>query len=274
MAAPPMLLNIGGSDDEGDGLPQLQPSASDRSLQESFMLSQSGTFKTEDFKLNKTGLVMQDISAEGGGSPDRGAGSGGSPSGANGLEVKDISELETLGELGRGASGVVYKARHTPSGTIVAVKQVPILEKPKRDQIVSELRIMRQHQCPWLVPLFNAFYDDAKVYTVLELMDGGSVEDLVAKHAPDGGLKDERELGKLALQMLNGLNYLHRNCHQIHRDLKVRQLLGCSKSPLCLCLPCLPRSSSISCALLWSRRRRGNSRMPVHAPPKCLSLRM
>ena len=30
--------------------------------------------------------------------------------------------------------------------------------------------------------------------------------------------------------MLNGLNYLHRNCHQIHRDLKVRQLLGCSKA--------------------------------------------
>ena len=77
--------------------------------------------------------------------------------------------------------------------------------------------------------LYNAFYDDAKVYTVLELMDNGSVEDLVAKHAPDGGLKDERELGKLALQMLNGLNYLHRQCHQIHRDLKPANVMLNSK---------------------------------------------
>lgn len=231
MDAPPMLSFLDGSDDEADGLSNLPASAqgSDRSLQESFMLSQSGTFKTEDFKLNKTGLVMQDISAEGG-SPDRGAGSGTSPGSMHGLDVKDLAELETLGELGRGASGVVYKARHTPSGTIVAVKQVPILEKPKRDQIVSELRIMRQHlACPWLVPLYNAFYDDAKVYTVLELMDGGSVEDLVAKHAPEGGLKDERELGKVALQMLNGLNYLHRQCHQIHRDLKPANVMLNSK---------------------------------------------
>ena len=39
----------------------------------------------------------------------------------------------------------------------------------------SGLTRIRQRQCPWLVPLFNAFYDDAKVYTVLELMDGGDL---------------------------------------------------------------------------------------------------
>ena len=148
--APPALSFLGGDDDDDEDLPPLPPSASnsDKSLQESFMLSQSGTFKTEDFKLNKAGLVMQDISEEAGG------GSTGSPTVHSALEIKSIDELETLGELGRGASGVVYRARHTPTGAIVAVKQVPILEKPKRDQIVSELRIMRQHvACPWLVPV-------------------------------------------------------------------------------------------------------------------------
>jgi len=79
---------------------------------------------------------------------------------------------------------------------------------------------MRQHQCPWLVAMHNAFYEEAKVYTVLEFMDKGSLADLIAQYAPSGGLKDERELGKIALQMLNGLNYLHRQHHQVHRDLK------------------------------------------------------
>lgn len=51
-------------------------------------------------------------------------------------------------------------------------------------------------------------------------MDAGSLADLCAKHAPSGGMKDEREMGKIATQMLNGLHYLHRQHHQVHRDLK------------------------------------------------------
>jgi len=57
------------------------------------------------------------------------------------------------------------------------------------------------------------------VYTVLEFMDAGSVADLVEKHK-DVGMRDERELSKIGLQMLNGLNYLHKTMHQVHRDLK------------------------------------------------------
>lgn len=57
------------------------------------------------------------------------------------------------------------------------------------------------------------------MYTVLELMDAGSLEDLVKKHA-NTGLSDEKELVNIASQLLNGLNYLHRELHQIHRDLK------------------------------------------------------
>jgi serine/threonine protein kinase len=112
------------------------------------------------------------------------------------------------------------------------------------------------------VPLYNAFYEEARVYMVLEFMDGGSIERLIAAHpstpiigrwqagysckaaagavgavrcdgrAPSsvrrrhtlilppvphaGGVTDERCLAKIAGQMLNGLNYLHRQHHQVH----------------------------------------------------------
>jgi len=100
---------------------------------------------------------------------------------------------------------------------------VTILEKAKRDQVVAELRIMRKHLSPWLVALYNAFYEEAKVYTVLEFMSAGSLADLGAKHK--GGLRDERELARIALQLLNGLNVLHKVHHQVHRDLKPANVL-------------------------------------------------
>jgi len=89
---------------------------------------------------------------------------------------------------------------------------------------VMELRIMRTHQCPWLVSLYNAFYEDASVYMVLEFMDCGSLADLIHKQGPQAET-DERRLAMMALQMLNGLNYLHRQHHQVHRDLKPANVL-------------------------------------------------
>uniref|UniRef100_A0A7S2IUP2 mitogen-activated protein kinase kinase n=1 Tax=Haptolina brevifila TaxID=156173 RepID=A0A7S2IUP2_9EUKA len=180
---------------------------------QSFMLSDSGTFKVEDFNISKSGLVP---------SGERGV-SNEAP--AREVDVTTISDLETLDKLGSGASGTVYRAKHIKTGEVFAVKQVRILDKPKRDQVVSELRIMMSHtQCPWLVSLYNAFYEEANVYTVLEFMDAGSVADLVEKHK-DSGLMDERELAKISLQLLNGLNYLHRQLHQVHRDLKPANVL-------------------------------------------------
>ena len=153
-----LLFPGGGSDDEEDFAPLPSMNSTSESaakqMQESFMLSQSGTFKTQDFALNSKGLAAMKPAA-----PDSPDGEAYVPPG----DVHGMDELETLAELGSGASGVVFKAKHKPTGEIVAVKQVNILEKPKREQIVSELKILRTHQCPWVVALYNAFYEETKV---------------------------------------------------------------------------------------------------------------
>ena len=196
----------------------------ERKKRDSFVLSQSGTFKTEDFVVNRLGMSSS-MSSMDGRSPsmgDRRASFGGGA--ADAMEVKSMEELDILEEIGSGASGTVHKAKHKPTGVMVAVKSIQILEKARRDQMVSELRIMRQHESPWLVSLHNAFYEDAKVYMVLEFMDMGSLEALVEKHKGIG-LKNELELAKMGTQMLNGLNYLHKVHHQVHRDLKPANVL-------------------------------------------------
>ena len=187
---------------------------------DAFHLSQSGAFKVSDFQIRSEGGLTSiggaDLSPAHAHPSELGIATLLVPT----LEVSGLADLEMLEQLGAGASGVVSKARHRATGTVVAVKCVTILEKAKRDQVVSELRIMKKHAASWLVHMHNAFYEDARVYTVLEMMDAGSIEDLITKVQPDGGLKNERELARIGKQLLEGLNYLHRQLHQVHRDLK------------------------------------------------------
>ena len=150
-----MLKINAGDDSDGDDL-GYEPAA----RADGFSLSQSGAFTVKDFRINTMGLAPL-VESD---SPV--AKTLSSASVRRGLNVESIEDLEMLEELGSGMSGTVWSALHKPTGVIMAVKKIQILEKAKRDQAISELRIMRKHECPWLVSLFNAFYEDTKVYTV------------------------------------------------------------------------------------------------------------
>ena len=174
--APPMLAGFGDSDDEDDvdgppanlssSAPKLDmklPGSGAPMDKNAFLLSQSGAFKVSDFQIRAEGgltTVGEDESS----SPNAHAHPSelGFAEAAAALDVNSLAELEMLEELGSGASGVVSKARHLSSGTFVAVKCVTILEKAKRDQVVSELRIMKKHNAlgaRWLVHMHDAFYE-------------------------------------------------------------------------------------------------------------------
>jgi serine/threonine protein kinase len=86
--------------------------------------------------------------------------------------------------------------------------------------------------CPFLVKLFGAYYDEGSVKVVLELMDCGSLSDLVQKAKKAKSTEpiiQEPMLARIAIQILNGLMYLHVIGHQIHRDIKPANILINSK---------------------------------------------
>ena len=57
-------------------------------------------------------------------------------------------------------------------------------------------------------------------------MDGGSLADVLhAAQLTGSGPLSEMVLGKLAARVLAGLNYLHRERHQVHRDMKPGNIL-------------------------------------------------
>jgi hypothetical protein len=48
-------------------------------------------------------------------------------------------EIEILEQIGIGAGGCVYKAKHLPSETLIVLKSINVYEKEKRDQLSMEL---------------------------------------------------------------------------------------------------------------------------------------
>ena len=52
---------------------------------------------------------------------------------------------------------------------------------------------------------------------MMEYMDGGSLQDI----ADNGGVSDESVLANIAVQVLAGLDFLHK-CNQIHRGNAIR----------------------------------------------------
>nr|XP_034342647.1 dual specificity mitogen-activated protein kinase kinase 2 isoform X3 [Arvicanthis niloticus] len=146
-------------------------------------------------------------------------------------ELKD-DDFERISELGAGNGGVVTKARHRPSGLIMARKLIHLEIKPAvRNQIIRELQVLHECNSPYIVGFYGAFYSDGEISVCMEHMDGGSLDQVLkeAKRIP------EAILGKVSIAVLRGLAYL-REKHQImHRDVKPSNILVNSRGEIKLC---------------------------------------
>lgn len=86
------------------------------------------------------------------------------------------------------------------------------------------------YSCNFLVKLYGSYFDQGSVKVILELMDVGSLDNIIgfyrlAKVKP---ILNEQVVAKIALQVLCGLSYLHSH-NFIHRDIKPGNILLNSK---------------------------------------------
>ncbi|CAJ1359119.1 unnamed protein product [Effrenium voratum] len=145
------------------------------------------------------------------------------------LEVSGLEELERLGKLGQGCSGVVEKHRHLPTGRELALKilQAADIAEPQRKAILLELRTFSKCRSPHIVDFYGAFFHENNIYMALEYMNAGALSATLAakkKAIPDFHVPD-RLLANITWQVLDGLEYLHSEMHVIHRDIKPSNLL-------------------------------------------------
>jgi eukaryotic-like serine/threonine-protein kinase len=134
---------------------------------------------------------------------------------------------EFMGELGRGAMGVVYKAMDPVIGRTVAVKTIRLSEEGtglSRPELLTrfqtEARAAGLLTHPNIVVVFDAGEEDGLYYITMELVEGKSLQALL-----DGGhaFPLPRTL-RIMEQTCSALQFAHER-NVIHRDIKPANLM-------------------------------------------------
>jgi serine/threonine-protein kinase len=141
--------------------------------------------------------------------------------------VTKAGRYEIVGELGRGAMGVVYKAVDPVIGRTVAVKTIRLSEEGtglSRPELLTrfqtEARAAGLLTHPNIVVVFDAGEEDGLYYITMELVEGKSLQALL----DDGhGFPLPRTL-RIMDQTCSALQFAHER-NVIHRDIKPANLM-------------------------------------------------
>jgi len=141
--------------------------------------------------------------------------------------VTKAGRYEIVGELGRGAMGIVYNAVDPVIGRTVAVKTIRLSEEGtglKHDELLArfqtEARAAGLLTHPNIVVVFDAGEEDGLYYITMELVEGKSLQALL-----DGGhsFPLPRTL-RILDQTCSALQFAHER-NVVHRDIKPANLM-------------------------------------------------
>ncbi|AYN39841.1 serine/threonine protein kinase [Streptomyces dangxiongensis] len=129
--------------------------------------------------------------------------------------------------IGRGGMGVVWRASDQVLGRHVAVKELlPDDALPdddarrRRDRTFREARAVCQLRHPHIIVVHDVVEQDERPYLVMELIDGGSLADRIARHGP----VDTAEAARIGIALLSAVRTAH-EAGVLHRDIKPANVL-------------------------------------------------
>ncbi|MGZ5440054.1 MAG: serine/threonine protein kinase [Candidatus Aminicenantales bacterium] len=120
-------------------------------------------------------------------------------------------------ELGKGGMGVVYRARDTRLGRLVALKMITpglVANPERRSRLLLEARSAAAISHPAIAQVYDIDEVDGNLFIAMEYVDGRTVSRLIA----DGEL-DLMGAIEIALQVAEGLAKAH-DAGILHRDIK------------------------------------------------------
>ncbi len=127
-----------------------------------------------------------------------------------------------LEEIGRGATGVVYRARHQQLRRLVALKMIlagPHLSPQDRLRFRREAQAVARLKHPNIIQIYDVVEHTACPYLALELVEGTNLARWL------GGVpRPAREAAQIAMVLARAVEYAHSQ-GVIHRDLKPANIL-------------------------------------------------
>lgn len=137
---------------------------------------------------------------------------------------------QILGEIGRGGTGVVYKAYHLRLQKYVVIKRIRT-DFTGSLEARTEVDILKNLHHPCLPQVYDFLQQGQEVYTVMDFIDGQDLDHLIALHVT----YDEKTLRRWLHQLLDVLDYLHsQHPPIIHSDIKPGNIILTPQGNVCL----------------------------------------
>lgn len=137
-------------------------------------------------------------------------------------------QYTTLRELGRGAMGVVYQARHNDTGRLVALKVIVPESAAARsavDRFLRERKVISQLQHPNIVEFLDQGMTQGQFWFAMEYIQGpnqGANLEALANSQP--AKYPVHQACRMTCQVLKGLEHAH-SLGFVHRDIKPENIL-------------------------------------------------
>jgi formylglycine-generating enzyme required for sulfatase activity/tRNA A-37 threonylcarbamoyl transferase component Bud32 len=141
--------------------------------------------------------------------------------------MEQLGRYEILDELGRGAMGVVYKARDPNIDRLVAIKVIspeagmePTRAKELRERFQREARAAGRLSHQNIITIYDAAEDQGRAFLVMEFIEGTTLDSMM--HA--GHTFTMEDVASIGAQVAQGLDYAHQN-GIVHRDIKPANIM-------------------------------------------------
>ena len=143
------------------------------------------------------------------------------------MNPESIGGYQILGELGRGAMGVVYHGFDKGIGRPVAIKVIridpgttPEAGAQLRQRLIREASVAGKVAHPGIVTVYQLGEDGGNVFVAMEYVEGSSLEHLLTNNP----LLDRGWALEILRQIADSLDYAHKS-NVVHRDIKPANIL-------------------------------------------------
>lgn len=137
------------------------------------------------------------------------------------IDLKDFKNVRSLGQGSFANVSLVYNEKTKEKFAKKTVRLDFNSDKLSLKHVVSELTILFNSNCKNILRMKHCKIEENILYMFLEYMNGGSLSDVLRL----SGKIPENIVGCLAIQILNGLKYLHQERLTVHRDIKPSNIL-------------------------------------------------
>ena len=141
--------------------------------------------------------------------------------------MENVGRYRIVGELGRGAMGVVYQAQDPAIGRMIAVKTIRLNElsddserERMRERLFREAQSAGILSHPGIVTIYDVAEENGMAYIFMEMVNGPPLEKMLrAERTPD-----KETLLSIFRQTALALDYAHKK-GIVHRDIKPANIM-------------------------------------------------